>query len=192
MKKWLFGIGLIAVAAVAHAQPTIFDFFQPGFSEGAVVSGFFVAEDLDGDGRISTLGEVTEVSDFQLSFSGNSRVPAFSLGPDDLEGLVYVLDGGPLGDDSDPVDEFREGIRARAGNLLYVIGPGPDQFAGIVCGEGVDCSSVSSGESVDFSAELMRVTERRPALPVPIPAWSWLVLALLLGTLGWRAAGLNR
>jgi len=96
-----------------------FTFVQGGFSDGAQVTGSFSAADLDGNGQISSFeGELTA---FEMSFSGNSVVDGFSLGLDDLFGLVYDLDG----DIGDGLDFDVEGIAAFAGSFTYAMGPGP-------------------------------------------------------------------
>jgi len=166
MVKTLTICCVLGWSAALGAQSLKYDFSQSGFSEGATVSGFFIAEDRDGNGRVSSLED--EVSDFQMSFSGNSLVPAFNMRRDDLQGLVYVLDGGPLGDDDDA--ERGEGIRARSGANLYVIGPGPDEFAGILCGQGVSCSEVTDGVGTDSSPELVLVSPRDYSMKPSIPA----------------------
>ncbi|QSJ14714.1 hypothetical protein JYQ62_22780 [Nostoc sp. UHCC 0702] len=50
-------------------------FTQAGWLQGGLVTGSFEGEDLDADGIISQ----TEVTDFSLSWSGNSTVPAFNF-----------------------------------------------------------------------------------------------------------------
>jgi hypothetical protein len=83
------------VSVVQHTAVD-FSFSQAGFSEGAGVTGTFTGSDLDLDGQLSSFeGEILA---FSMTFSGNSIVPTFSLGLVDLFGLVYDLDGGPLGD----------------------------------------------------------------------------------------------
>jgi len=96
-----------------------FTFVQAGFSDGAEVTGSFSGIDLDGNGQLSTFeGELTA---FDMSFSGNSLVDSFSLGLDDLFGLVFDLDG----DIGDGLDLDIEGIGAAAGSFAYAMGPGP-------------------------------------------------------------------
>lgn len=173
-------LGGLLAADASHAQSERFEFTHGGFSEGAVLTGFFVGADLDGDGRLSSLeGELT---DFAMQFSGNSLIPAFSIGLDALDGLVYFLNGGPLGDDDHPTRG--EGIRARIGDLTYVIGPGPDETA-VICAANQSSCFFRAGVAVDGSEALMQVQAVPPDLPapqaVPIASWpAWLLLALLL------------
>lgn len=170
----------LLVAGVSHAQSERFEFSHGGFSEGAVLTGFFAGADLDGNGRLSSLeGELT---DFAMQFSGNSFVPAFSIGLEALDGLVYFLNGGPLGDDDHPTRG--EGIRARIGDLVYVIGPGPDETAAICAANQSSCF-FRAGVAIDGSEALMQVQAALPDLPkpqsVPVASWPvWLLLAVLL------------
>ena len=95
-------VSAIAVLTVLPASAASFNFFQGGYSEGATITGMFTGEDLNNDGFIHSLdGEVT---DYMMSFSGNSLVPAFSHGLPDFFGLVYVL-GSDIGNffDSDGI-----------------------------------------------------------------------------------------
>jgi hypothetical protein len=164
---------LLLASAATQAQTQRFTFSHSGFSEGAVLTGFFSGEDLDGDGKLSSLeGEVT---DFAMHFSGNARVAAFSIGLDELDGLVYFLNGGPLGDEDHPTRG--EGIRARIGDLVYVIGPGPDETAQF-CGANEISCFIESGVAIDGSQSLMLVTAQRVADPqaVPLSSWAWWVL----------------
>jgi hypothetical protein len=91
--KYLFLCLLISFNS-ANASLS-FDFSQGGFDGDASVTGMFAGDDLDGNGQLSSLAG--EVADFSMSFSGYSFVASFSLGFSDLLGLVYDLDGGPLG-----------------------------------------------------------------------------------------------
>ena len=168
-------LGLIA-AGPASATPLSFSFFQSGFEEGAFVEGMFSGEDLNSDMQLSSFdGEIT---DFMMSFSGNSLVGAFNLGLDSLFGLVYDLDGGPLGDGL-VLDV--EGIGADNGILLYIAGPGP---TGEVCGMGEFCASVADEGGVSDSTELVLVRSKADAVPEPAT-----LTILALGLLG---AGLTR
>jgi len=167
-------------AGVSHAQSERFAFTQGGFSEGAVLTGFFAGADLDGNGKLSSLeGELT---DFAMHFSGNSLVPAFSIGLDGLDGLVYFLNGGPLGDEDHPTRG--EGIRARMGDLTYVIGPGPDETA-LLCASNQSGCFFQAGVMVDGSEMLMQVQEAAlastRAYAVPLAGWlGWMLMGLLL------------
>jgi hypothetical protein len=78
-------IGLSMVPLQAHA--TTYLFTQAGYSAGAIANGSFIGNDLNNDGIINSLAG--EVSNFSLSFSGNSIVNAFTLDASSLIGLYY-------------------------------------------------------------------------------------------------------
>ncbi len=79
----------IALACIPFARAETFTFTQTGFFEDAVVSGYFVGHDDNGDGWLLPY----EVSDFSLSFSGNSIVGAFthSMANGGAGGITYQL-----------------------------------------------------------------------------------------------------
>lgn len=134
----------LTIAACAYASCTLvlnftppvsaasltYNFRQDGFDEGAYAEGFFIADDLDGDGQIAYFRrsqDFREISDFRVTFSGNRLTPPTTYGFGDLFGLVYDLDGGPLGDGN---TRLREGISTSALNRNtigqgYTAGPGP-------------------------------------------------------------------
>jgi hypothetical protein len=173
-KQKLFTLILLFATSQVLAQE--YSFTQSGFSEGAIVTVTFSGSDLNADTQITSFdGEVTA---FSMSFSGNSVVPAFSLGLADLFGLVYDDDGGPLGDG---LTLGVEGIGASGVTFSYDAGPGPfDQ-----CGIGVDCAVVSDGVNNDFSQELL--VRGGGAIPVPtLSQWAVLVLILLMFALSLR------
>src|SRR5687767_10809122 len=118
MKRLLLALVSVFVASATHAAPVTYGFYQGGYAENAFVAGYFRGEDLDGDGYIEYLaqglypsGDVVclfdcEVSDYFMSFSGNSavapfvhRLPALAMEPegdvDDVVGIRYRL-GSPL------------------------------------------------------------------------------------------------
>ena len=81
----------IALAASLPARaadgPIAYRYTQPGFADGATVSGWFVGHDGDGDGMLYAF----ELDDFGFSFSGNRAVPAFTMGMDNRAGLVFDI-----------------------------------------------------------------------------------------------------
>ena len=89
--------------------------------------GSFTGDDLDQNGQLASFNG--EISAFEMTFSGNSTVAAFSLAYPDLYGLVYDLDGGPLGDG---LSLGIEGIGADDATYIYVAGPGPFDECGQV------------------------------------------------------------
>ena len=94
MLRITFAFTFIGLATTSFGQSQTLGFFQTGYSKGAIVTGSFVGEDLDFNSQLNAFdGETT---DFDITFSGNSIVTAFSLDFDDLFGLVYESDGGHL------------------------------------------------------------------------------------------------
>jgi hypothetical protein len=144
----LVSVFLTSLVGVPSAGAATFSFSQSGFEEGASVSGSFTGDDSDLNGQLSFF--TGEISDFAMSFSGNSLVPAFSLGFGNLTGLVYDLDGGPLGDGF-LIDI--EGIAASDPSFSYSVGPGPVAE----CGIGIPCAFINGGGGFSQSAEFVIV-----------------------------------
>ena len=120
-------------SAAVMATPMLYNFSQIGFNPGGgTVTGTFLADDLDMDGRISSFQG--EVSGYMMSFSGSALVAAFSHSLADLFGLVYdigtpIIGDGPGGD--------VEGIGSNDGTIFYATGLGPvGSTAGIIMGPG--------------------------------------------------------
>ncbi|WP_287688735.1 MULTISPECIES: PEP-CTERM sorting domain-containing protein [unclassified Microcystis] len=117
-------VSAIAVLTVLPASAASFNFFQGGYSEGATVTGMFTGEDLDNDGLIDSFSG--EVTDYMMSFSGNSLVPAFSHGLPDFYGLVYVL-GSDIGNffffDGIASNDSATFYGASGGTELYPVDP---------------------------------------------------------------------
>jgi hypothetical protein len=132
--KSLSGVGVVfagTVSAIASltvlpASAASFNFFQGGYSEGATVTGMFTGEDLDNDGFINSFNG--EVTDYMMSFSGNSLVPAFSHGLPDFFGLIYVL-GSDIGNffevDGIASSDGATFYGASGGTILYPVNPSP-------------------------------------------------------------------
>lgn len=151
-----------------NAAPVGYNFIQNGYDEGAFVTGMFWGDDLNNDGQLSWFqGEVT---DFMMDFSGSSLVGSFSLNFSQLFGLVYDLDGGPLGDG---ITIDVEGIGANSGLYSYGTGQGAT---------GTDGGTVFDQNSglTSVSPELVQVSLKA----VPIPAAVWLFGSGLLGLVG--------
>jgi len=155
--------GLALSAGSASATPMTYSIYQPGWSfspyvwgigstpwyAGGIVSGLFEGEDLNHDGHIEfAAGEVTR---YEISYSGNSFIPAFTHTLNDLLYLDYTLGSG--------------GFRP---SILYSFGSGyiydaDDHILGLP-----DLSVVSTTAS-DATVS-----------PVPAPATPFLVLSGLL------------
>lgn len=149
----------LTLANAASAQTVSFDFFQSGYDDGAFVSGTFAGEDLNTNGRLEwnpTPG-LNELTAFSLSFSGNSLVGAFSLGLGDVMGLLYGLDGGPLGDLA-PLGN--EGILAGISSSALLLATGSAGYPG--CGSGALCGQITSGQFVTETNELVQISVSVP------------------------------
>lgn len=148
--------------SVATAAPISFDFTQSGFSGGGIVTGSFLAEDLDGNGQISSFDG--EVVDFSMSFAGDTGVADFSLSFADLFGLVYDIGSGLIGDGTS-LDI--EGIGAEGAIFSYVVGPGPLAL----CDGSTICGIVTQSlGSVDLTSEtILGAVVNDPSAPVPLP-----------------------
>lgn len=163
----------ISISPGINAAPVAYDFIQNGYEDGAFVTGTFLGEDLDSNGQLSSANQ-GEVTILTMSFSGNNLVGSFSLGttePDFFGGLVYDLDGGPLGDG---LNGSIEGIGVESGGYLYMTGQGPSGMDGGVISYDEFSSSTSTDELVQVSLSTV----------VPVPAAVWLFGSGLLGLAG--------
>jgi hypothetical protein len=125
---------LIFAAPAAHALTTVtsssaivtfvgsdtFDFTITGWDDGGVVTGSFTGIDGDADGQLSWFDG--EVSGFVAVYTGGTLVADQLWTTGSLFGLVYDLDGEPLGDG---VTLDVEGIGAANAKAFFAIGPGP-------------------------------------------------------------------
>lgn len=176
----LAGLGILALG-VAQAAPTQYLFSQTGFQDDGVVLGSFVGEDLNGDGRLSSVDH--EIQDFLLSFNGNSIIPGFTHTQADLFALSLDVPGTLLGDGGEPMSELAEGLASNwrpegEGDLdgvaltgySFATGLGP---LGEVRAEIID---------LDTGARLLSpqaMTVQASAVPEPA-AWSLMLLGLLV------------
>jgi hypothetical protein len=113
----------------------IWNFSVGGWTGGGEVTGSFSGEDTNLNTQLNSFtGEITA---FTASYSGGSIVSPVSFELADLFGLVYDLDGGPLGDG---LILSVEGIGATSGVAQFIIGPGPT--GGRVCGRDEDCGAI--------------------------------------------------
>lgn len=110
LRRAITGLGLLVLATFSHAST--YSFNQAGYSSGGEVSGYFSGTDINGDGYIN--GANGEISDFQLSFSGNAAVNAFNIDYSDFLqtlaigwGLIYRLGSTTIGTE---LDGFADGM----------------------------------------------------------------------------------
>lgn len=160
----------------ARAASLTYNFRQDGFDEGAYAEGFFVADDLDGDGQIAYFRgsqDSSEVLDFRVTFSGNQLTPPTTYGFQDLFMLSYDLDGGPLGDGD---TGNREGIRTSVlgSNTLHQgYLAGPRGFEMIQLHGGVRFCDVSPDSECGFFNG--SISSEFVAVPEPSPFWGSIV-----------------
>ena len=94
---------LLATSLLAfNAHASEYYFSQSGFDNGGTITGTLDATDLNNNGLISgsVLSNFNEISNFSLSFSGNSLVPAFTETLADLSVLNYQTSRSVLGDEN--------------------------------------------------------------------------------------------
>ena len=150
---------VLSFSVSALPTPRTFSFYQGGYEEDAFVTGMFTGVDSNNDQTLAYLPfppfNQFEITDFMMSFSGNSLVDAFTLQLSDLSffAFAYDLDGGGLGDGPN------EGI-ALFNGFGYSVGPAP--LSSDFC-PGPDCAFVDNPQGVESrSQELVMVTEKIP------------------------------
>ena len=83
--------------APALAAQQAYTFTQAGFNGGGVLQGRFVVDDLNHDGAITSVAG--ELLSFAMSFDGDTLVPSFSMGLQELGALNWRLGSLLLGDE---------------------------------------------------------------------------------------------
>ena len=118
---WLAWMGIAGVSQAAQ-----FSLYQDGFSGGGYISGSFTGADLNGDGRISVSALGSEVSSFDLSYSGGALIGAQTWTLQDLldslvagGGLDYVLGVATLGSDGFMLDDGSLALGNADGAVYY-------------------------------------------------------------------------
>lgn len=153
------------------AQAASYTFSQTGFSGGGSISGSFTGDDLNNDGVLGS--SISEISAFSLNFSGDSQIVNFSLGRNDLSGLVFYLNSGNfIGEDG--AAGVGEGIGAYNTNFSY--------FSGI--GQELNSTGGNGGQAGDgLFAALTTTSSLISVTAVPEPA-SFAMLLAGLGLMG--------
>jgi hypothetical protein len=116
------GAGLCLASVASQAAP-MYTFTQTGFSGGGTVTGTFSGSDLNSDGFLSSFAG--EVTDYSMSFTGDSIIADFTHGLGDFYGLIYELGSGFIGDG---LGGGVEGIASNWGEITgydYASGMGP-------------------------------------------------------------------
>lgn len=166
----VLGISMYATISLAVTK---YNFSQSGFVDGAVLTGMFVAEDLDGDGVLTDLDGI--ITAFSVEFSGNSIVPAFILdSADDFSKfeVSYDLDDGPLGGTASEESLFALGSNFSVFVGSNALGECENGFCGVV--------TTTLGEPTTVSLDSVTVSA------VPLPAAAWLFGSGLLWLIGMR------
>jgi hypothetical protein len=166
----VLGISMYTTASLATTK---YNFSQSGFDEGAILTGMFEAEDLDGDGVLTDLDGM--ITAFSVEFSGNSIVPAFTLGSaDDFSKfeVMYDLDDGSLGGTASEEMLLVLGSDFSVFVGSDALGECENEFCGVV--------GASLGEPTTISLDPVTVSA------VPLPAAAWLFGSGLLWFIGMR------
>lgn len=171
--KTLLLVGVFLNTASAYASQS-FTFSQEGFAEGGVISGSFTGTDLNSDGFLQgasfNAGGITEITEFSVSWSGNSDIPAFSQSLIDLTYFSFDTTKSTLG------EVGPEGIATNwfgTTGFQYLAGLGVNSYnASYVV-------NAETGVNVE-SFGLINVTA------VPLPGTAWLFGSALMGLLRLR------
>lgn len=168
--RWINLLALLAgiYSVYANAALIELDFQQGGFEGGGTLEAQVVAEDGNGDGRISSLDGEVETLTLQLVGNAIFRARPIYLSGAEID-FVYDLDGGPLGDSAD------EGLRAIIDDVGYLTGFGTLSSA---CGSEPLCAEYFGPTRSIFSSV--------PLLVVNEPIMGVLSLAMCLVLMGRR------
>jgi hypothetical protein len=165
---YLLAVLILSVFTALPVNAGIYLFSQDGYSGGGVITGWFDAIDTSSNGQISSFD--SEVSDFFLSFSGDSFVGDFTHTFADLDGLVYDVGSGFIGDGT---GGYVEGMASSDFFMDF-------DYASGLGGLGVYGGMVweSSEEQFSFTNNMIAVTD---PVVVPVPGAIWLSCSGLLG-----------
>jgi len=177
--KLLTAALLAAVSSMGHAAQ--YAFSQGGYQDGGVITGSFTGIDANGDGLLASFDD--EISAFNLSFNGNSIIPAFNHVYKDLGGLVYQLGKNTLGDGGTPGADYAEGMTVNW--LPDELDPADFGVTGYSFVTGIGPLGEVRGEVGDWGVGAKLLTTQAMTVStvssVPEPA-SWLMMGL--GMLG--------
>ena len=131
--KTVLAVGVLALFVGSRpVGATLYTFSQGGYPDGAEITGYFDSPITSG--QIAFFGIPGVITDFSLTFSGNSQVPGFTLnGLNYLYGLVYDVGSGYLGDGT---TGDIEGIVTQNYSYTYASGMGPLSILGGEIGTG--------------------------------------------------------
>ena len=171
--KILAAAFIVGFMMTAPAQASLYTFTQTGYEEGASISGSFAVSDVNGNGKISgaSWADFTEISDYTVSWSGNSLVSAFTHTFADLTALNFTPTRTVLGD-VDP--EIIASNWFSTTGFIYVSGVGAGSQGGSVLNMTLGTESSTTN--------LIQVT---PAA-VPVPGAVWLFGSAVAGFIGLR------
>jgi hypothetical protein len=165
----------ISVCGTASSTVVKYKFSQSGYDEGAIVTGMFEGEDVDGDGFLTFRDG--DLAGFSMEFSGNSIVPAFTsnfISPT-TDAVIYELNGGPLGDFPDENSPFGTGEIIFTQHFSAGFDVNKDLCGGKFCGV---VNGLADSSPYTISSELVKVSA------VPVPAAVWLFSSGLLALFG--------
>lgn len=160
-----------------------YDFVMGGFPEAATLSGHFIGTDTDEDEAIASFfADMTEVTDFAASFSGNSEMAATNF---DVNSLLLLFYGVPQWNIDDDLDSAE-----RVGPLfeLLLVVPNDDNHSGTVAAITGPLSEIFLEDLRCAGCSGLVGAARFDVRGVPEPA-SWV---LLIGGFGLVGAALRR
>lgn len=184
------------VVLCTSADASFYSFTQKGYAGGGIVSITFEGTDLNGDGRLTYMyNDPGEITDFTLTFSGDSTVGDFLHTLRDVYGIVYDIGSAYIGDRS---SIFAEGIASNWGGITgfdYAAGWGPTQSLG---GRIIDLATGAISSTFELpsfttaplpglkvgSGATLQTFKLAGVSNVPLPGAVWLLGSGLVGLLG--------
>jgi hypothetical protein len=185
MKKIAIVCMLFCCSALNAAPYNNYLIKQTGFPGGGIVNGHFHANDLNGDGWISS--DLGEVSSFSISYSGGGSIFfPIEFTENSFITIEYKIKGKPswIGDDTDDSRSVLEGIYAYYSmdlfNEYY-------EYNAIDYGHGWNLGRLtyyhdSIGELISETENLAEVSS------VPLPSSFYFFISGLIAIWRWNAA----